>query len=552
MKYFTILLIWISSIPTSAVSKDWSWAKEVGISNYSSSISKLAALGEDQYLFAGYSTGGFYFDSKQMTTNAGQELVLGIINELGELSSFQVFQVESNQFEISDLLVDGENNCFLSIMFRGGYVKLKDSTIFSAGGNDGLVIKFDSIYDIKWFYHTAQPQDETIKSMDLDASGNLYLAVNSYSQYLIRKLNKNGIMLWESSAIAQNNNSSVIISKLLVLPNAQIIVLGSIYGTVEILDYGIVESLNEELAFMLLLDAAGRPKAVKQDTFLSAFTDAAIIGDRIYVCASKEIEDYDEEYPYFLSLRILQLNFNLEALLYADFEGLFSRLQGFFGSVGCKLTTDSRGNLYLYGSHLGFKIGENQHVLPNVYEEIEHGQLFVLKLDTQLVVSENFTIAGQLFDYISSMLIVDSATVILAGDFQSQELHVGDHTLYNNGVITPFIFGHGGTVFYFRQMKGFVARTQRLVSNTISKNLPALVTLHPNPSQDHFFLRSEAFTENPVQIQIFSTDGKLLSQQNLLPNGNSLRVETAALPPGMYIVTTIVNEQISSARFLKQ
>jgi hypothetical protein len=52
-------------------------------------------------------------------------------------------------------------------------------------------------------------------------------------------------------------------------------------------------------------------------------------------------------------------------------------------------------------------------------------------------------------------------------------------------------------------------------------------------------------------VQLFSTDGKLLSQQNILPMGNSLRVETAALPPGLYIVNIIAEGQLSAQRFVK-
>jgi hypothetical protein len=91
-----------------------------------------------------------------------------------------------------------------------------------------------------------------------------------------------------------------------------------------------------------------------------------------------------------------------------------------------------------------------------------------------------------------------------------------------------------------------------VISGTIQNQKGYNFLLYPNPTQNTLYLQSEAFTGQPVQVQIFSADGRLVRQQNISGAMQTIQIHTGDLPPGMYIATTIVNQEIISTRFVKQ
>jgi hypothetical protein len=268
------------------------------------------------------------------------------------------------------------------------------------------------------------------------------------------------------------------------------------------------------------------------------------------VISYEEETYYDPEFT--IVLKMLNQNFSLQKLTrlsphnYQDFLSF---------QVPTHLAKDKiSGNLFLAGAYHGQSLIIGKDTLPAISQTgtlLFPTSIFFLRFDGEGNALGGQALGNKMQNHFSGMHYNSSNHLMLSGSFQADTLKLGTEMLINYATEVYYPGSHWMPGYHYRHPLGFVARVFPTATNLTLANVKQRFFLHPNPSQDHFYIRSEAFTENPVQIQIFSTDGKLLNQQNLLPNGNSLRIETSTLPPGMYLVGVIVDGQMAAERFVK-
>lgn len=102
-----------------------------------------------------------------------------------------------------------------------------------------------------------------------------------------------------------------------------------------------------------------------------------------------------------------------------------------------------------------------------------------------------------------------------------------------------------GNNYYRIRMNYKDGRNKYSEINRIDLNKPSPVsfTITPNPSSDHFYIRSEK--PEPVHINIHTAQGRLLKEMNTFSNS---RIDISDLTPGFYFIT--VNGK--TEKFLKQ
>lgn len=78
----------------------------------------------------------------------------------------------------------------------------------------------------------------------------------------------------------------------------------------------------------------------------------------------------------------------------------------------------------------------------------------------------------------------------------------------------------------------------------------ALFSVFPNPSQGVFQITNSQNISAGTQIQVFSNDGKLLIQQNMM-QGNAV-VDLSAMPSGVYFLKLKSNDRVITKKLIKQ
>lgn len=234
------------------------------------------------------------------------------------------------------------------------------------------------------------------------------------------------------------------------------------------------------------------------------------------------------------------INFNLNHRIILNFD--------------VDMVFDLNNNIYLFGHAAAdtFFFASDTLILTNGKELNEfYYDGILLKYDD--LGNEKYAkwIGDESYDQIYDMLVLKEDSLVAAGIYCSQKIIFGNNTLYNDNEV---FYDHNPRIKY-RIAKSFIAFLNNGSITGITPNLNSdliNILVYPNPTTNTLYLQSEAFTGQPVQVQIFSADGRLVRQQNISGAMQTIQIQTGDLPPGMYIATTIINQQISNARFVKQ
>jgi Secretion system C-terminal sorting domain len=558
MRVFTlpILLALLFQVQMSA--QEWQWAKSFGrldIRNYQE-IKAIAPWGENGVVGAAIMGSDLPFNVESVVVPASENMVaIFTFDSSGNIlwGSFLATGEREYNLSIAGVQVDKWNNVYVAFSFLGLYCVIDRDTIYNQGSSDGLIVKLNSAGKVVWYRSLASSGDDAVTSLQMTAANEICVTGSESDgsggnrRSYLKKINDKGTELW-SLVI---NESAPNFSKLQSDEAGNIYVLGNANQSFSVKNVP-VSIANEGYfhTFILKLDRNGK---LLRSVLSQQYTESSCmhyVDGKIYFASSLYVEN---QYPSFApGIKIERFSTNLaqEWMTSSEYsEDSFS----YVNPTG--LTVDKNGTISVIGSFSGeFKFGSYtisnpDRINPEPFRFNENIFLAHVNSDGEVLRLDRF--GDRFHDQGNGITTLKDGRIAIGGFFSSDQLSFGDFALENTSDV--FIYAQHSLVVYFKTVLAFMAVLDiSNISTAPTQDKAPTFLLYPNPSQDYFYLRSEAFTENPVQIQIFSTDGKLLSQQNLLPNGNSLRVETAALPPGLYIVTTIANEQISSARFVKQ
>ena len=92
-----------------------------------------------------------------------------------------------------------------------------------------------------------------------------------------------------------------------------------------------------------------------------------------------------------------------------------------------------------------------------------------------------------------------------------------------------------------------------LTSLNENNNLTISLTIKPNPAQDYFWMDYNLPSNQHAILNIYNILGEKIFHRTLYSYFNTVKVECASLPSGMYIATVIQNNKlVGSAKFIKE
>jgi hypothetical protein len=386
------------------------------------------------------------------------------------------------------------------------------------GFRDGWVFKVDATGNLQWERTLGSTAAETIRDVHVVADGYLLVGnegsenngdlqgMSCDSDFWIIKLNMTGEILWQQCYGGSNND---VPNKICAFGFDQYLITGytgsdngDVTGNHGSLDYWVMAI--DGSGTMLWQKTLGgsswdEPKAI-------AYHEAQNV---IYVVGGSLSEDGDVSTHYDdLDLWVAKL----------DATGNLLAEQS-FGGTG---EDDAEAILLLPNNQLliaGVSNSTDGDVIGN------HGlsDVWVLKIDSDLNLLWNGSFGGSLFESAKSMVrsTTDDAALVVG------------HTTSFDGDITNNLGDDDLWLFKLGDVFTAVEKIQ---------DAP-MVTLFPNPTGEDAYLQLPDYFFGNGRILISDMQGKMLIDQ-VIPTGEQLvRINTKALPEGMYLCRIWLNEQ---------
>ena len=174
----------------------------------------------------------------------------------------------NNDINLDGISIDNADNLYWQIVFEGD-ITIGSKTFSSAGGSDGMIIKYNSNGDTIWSAQYGGVNDETPGELDIDASANIYISgffsddavfdgttldgVTGNNIY-IAKYSTNGSLSWAINA--GNATDYLEITDILIDESDNILITGLFEGTLTI-GTEIAISNNYQNPFIAKFDNTG-------------------------------------------------------------------------------------------------------------------------------------------------------------------------------------------------------------------------------------------------------------------------------------------------------
>lgn len=563
MKGILLLLILIVTGGYVSGNETWKWATAFGDSSGNVIISCMGETGDSDILVAGTFDGQrFTWGDYSYVNNGWEDAFVAKLNNAGEL--LWVFCFGGAGLEVINA-VEGDpwGNVYIGGHYSGLSTTIGDNQLINKGNSDGFIIRLTPAGEVEWIYALEHPYEDQIIDLKIDSEYNIVVAAGERDPNIpsssigfaisLFKLNPAGVLIWKKMNDPSTlGNSSILLFAVHLDNEDNCYLTGYLSGTLKIDgEVRITLPVGEFRGILLKFDRNGKYIAGSFDHWLDVSASHPDVG----------IVSFDYEGD---AMRFRKFNFNLELewtrlhrgqvparspgpsysmkynyrYLSVAANGEYAYINSFISTTIDTLVLPP--NLYIEGIDTLFLTSMNSYPNIQVYQFYDNG-----------AIKDSTVVRGNLEDLGVVARYTKNNQLVFGGTFGSDRLSFAGFSFVNDAIL-GYVFVHRIGVYFNRVHKGIIGLWGEKVVNSISQESLNVLMLFPNPSQDHFYLQSDAFTGQPVQVQIFSADGRLVRQQNISGAMQTIQVQTGDLPPGMYIATTIVNQQISSAKFVKQ
>jgi hypothetical protein len=545
--------------------QEWEWAKQFGDVNDITTVLLMKPYLDNQALVAGkFSNTLLHLDDIQLREKGLTDIFLAVVNADGKYLWADNIGCEG-PLDLKSIAADKNGNIYVAIEFSCLELTIGDTTFVNQGLSDIVVVKYNADKQIERCWHRGTEDLEYIFAIETDQNDNILILSTSFStddEYYYHILNVESFNPqfepnWQQSIVANEGN---VVGEKIFSHEESIYLTGFFFGGMQVGEDAFESEREVYNCFISKLSLDGQFEKTLFDTTLYRITDLAFLENDIYMTGtSLNVQMEGDSSIYTYSLSWFKFNSDLEkqrTFIIRKPEPVEGFEFSYDFDTPVSIHISNTGNIIMTGHYSfsrGFIVGND--TLPAMLCSIldNCNNIFIMQFDSSGTEVSGLTI-GKEFSNISapSVMLTDN-TLLMGGSFESDSLQLSNYLLINNSPIKTRYIGHWHPLVYYRDSRGFLAAWKN-ISTSVSLNQQSLssLLLYPNPTTNTLNLQSEAFTGQPVQVQIFSADGKLVRQQNISGAQQTIQIQTDDLPPGMYIATTIVNQQISSARFIKQ
>lgn len=535
-----LLILIVSSYSVSA--QEWQWANGFGHPAGNSVVNGLAKLGNDEIVATGYFEAPFIQIGNDVLEGNKKSFFISVLDKNGVYK--KSITIDANATGVA-IATDKNDNIYVA----GNFFSLKliagSHTLTNKGGSDGFVLKLNKNLDIIWAMPIASPNEEELNDIKVDGDGDIYVSgftaifsssPSTFNVFLIKiSPDKTILRINQGSSTGYTDSKSISIDS-----DNNCYWAGN--GTKLQFTHGFYLDENPYgSGFIIKFDPDGE---VISNKVLPSVLTARINQQYLYVAQYyNDTNDFQNT-----GIRIVKYNLSLDSLWKTDIK----RTSIDYSKTGIdhkvNLSVDDEENIYLYGTlHSDTLVFGSDTILGNLSSIYANIYLFKYDKNGKKVWVKSF---GTNFENTgNAILAYGNDELVIAGTYQSDTINFGQYPLYNNGQTYFYYIVHWFGVAY-KYTSAFIARLDNIITS-IKSDKTFQTQLYPNPSKNDIIIQSSEFLDQPVQLKIYSTDGKLMQSNQLRPLQNQLKVNINGLLNGIYIITIQQNDQINAMRFIK-
>jgi hypothetical protein len=395
----------------------------------------------------------------------------------------------------ASLASDLNGNTYIAGSFRGR-ARFGDSTYTASGGDDIFIIKYNRKGEIVWMQKFGSAKNESITSIAVDGSGNLYAAGSFVSDTLI--------VGWKELILT--STSSMFVARF---------------------------ASTGELAW------ADTPKG---NGILNSITSIAttLLGD-IYLTGS-----YQSPFLTFGSnTQISKVGNNIDmfvAKYNSGGECLWAKDFGTEGeNIGKAISTDLDGNCYVAGISNGKSITFGTAVFQNTVTTPATNDFFVIKLSPTGVITWAKHGAGAKNDEVRAIKADPAGNCYITGTFRSSKLTIDNTNLDVVGLGAAFVvkFGTNGSPIWGKSFGGQSEEIGNGISFDAAQNAYIIGTFRSDilnfNSSVQIVNNGDIFTAD-VFIAKFAPTGDVLSAASGGSQGNDVVAAISVDADGQYLI----------------
>ncbi|HYV95416.1 MAG TPA: T9SS type A sorting domain-containing protein [Chitinophagales bacterium] len=548
MKYFILFLTLITGIEYSVIAQTptWSWGKNGGggAADYAFGTA-IDASGNVYYCGNFYSTNAT-FGSVSLVSGG---LADGFLCKYDANGNFKwVKQISGPDIEVCEKVVVNSTGDIFVTGYSEGDFSADGNTFTSYGEGDGFVAKYSNSGVLKWINHFGGPGDDYPYSLALDnkgkcvvvgtfehsmSIGGFTLTSQNDSLYdcFVAKFDKQGNVLWATSAGGDSSHAYVFASDVTIDIHGSIFITGTYTGPVKFGDDSLGE--NEE-AFLTKLNSNGIFQWAVDAGSRCYYTYIAVdASSNIYVTGSFGAYGFHSQIGDFTLvpngdfMDVYLAKFNSSGVAQSVHTG-GSELNDFAGG----LASDAAGNTWI----TGYILGTTATFGSESFTSSGLDDVFVTGYDSLGNVSWLKKAAGGNVDHAFDLAYDGNNVLSIAGSFK-KKIKLGGITLNAPSTSSDAWLG---TI----SIDGFVKMAG---SNEASFN----VEVFPNPAADALIVKSNG--QHHVELQVFNSSGELEMFQTIMLNGkNESTLDISSLPAGIYFLSLNEDGKKSVTKFTKQ
>jgi hypothetical protein len=180
---------------------------------------------------------------------------------------------------------------------------------------------------------------------------------------------------------------------------------------------------------------------------------------------------------------------------------------------------DGNGNYFYGGTFSTPTIAIGSDVLTNAGGDAGTNDAVLIQCNATGETNYAFQIGDVEDDFISQLRMMSSGQLLVAGNYNSSSLTMGDETLENTGFLTDDFF------------LGYLDFTTGLIEWGEAKE----ISVYPNPTSNFLTIDVSFIELNNSEVSIFDMNGRVVLQPNIAVNAVN-RLDVSHLENGIYVL----------------
>ncbi len=536
----------------------WSWAQSIGDTS-ANTVSNAMCLynGTDILVTGAFGSASLKPGTHTLPGAGRDDVFIARFNAAGECLWATSFGGTSNEAGTA-VATDDYGNIYLAGNFSSRSITFGNHTLQNKGEKDGFIVKIDPTKEIEWALGTGSLNDDEVTAIAVDNQGDIYVTGNiSNNRIFIKKIDKDGNVIWERSGIAEGLYYGFAKSNSIAIDdNNNCYITGGFHEKLIFDGSNTIwssrnqqHSYYENNAFLAKYDPYGN------------FIDAVAISDfhngqnicfsfnRLFIGGDKIEHGMGWGWPLRHSKIYLGKFSTALNKVWLRAAGGLTPYQSL--DLPNDISADENGNIYQTGSFFseGLKFGPDS--LENIFnQEYFYRQAFIFKYDT-LGNALWGKAAGNIHcDAGKSIQVVSEDTFYLAGTFESEQIYFGAHSLENKSILRN-AYVHLRPPREYRNTFVFLAKYNSNVTYSPGITGKNRFILFPNPAGDFVTVETGEPPQSGGQISVYCVEGRMVKLVPVKPGENRVTIDIRNLQEGVYLFKIVVDDSVSTHRIIK-